>query len=320
MATLTTDTAAPTNPQTISNANGTHDIEQGPDSYNTDLIKAAHREGFIYIDDLVVVLACETGFTQKHLPGLWEKFDLKKKGDDFGPLSDSRWRFNRWMRLLYRIAFGISIDKSRVDVLSASMFRKLVPKHKYDNGEYLPADLGHFKKGDHNYGECFIKIDDLRDYLTGYAGIPAEDLPGSLFPPVVISEPMTGVSTVETKKTPQKHTSKIDLVIEKVGEDTLREMVAEIGNLYLAIQYIPGSDADASEQWDIALRQRLETTPGFKHIDTDIINSLEFAYSSSNKKRDFQTEVFRTILKRHAHESIVPSGKLLDALVKRFTR
>ena len=193
MATLTTDTAAPTNPQTISNENGTHNIEQGPDSYNTtDLIMDAHRDGFIYIDDLVVVFSCETGFTEKHLPGLWEKFDLKKKGGDFGPLSDSRWRFNRWMRLLYRIAFGISIDKSRVDVLSASRFRKLVPKHKYDNGEYLPADLSHFKQGGHSYGECFIKIEDLRDYLVNYAGIPAEDLPGSLFPPVVTSEESTG--------------------------------------------------------------------------------------------------------------------------------
>ena len=203
---MTTDTAAPTNPQTISNENCAHDIEQGPDSFTTDLITAAHREGFIYIDDLVVVLARETGFTQKHLPGLWEKFDLKKKGDDFGPLSDSRWRFNRWMRLLYRIAFGISIDKSRVDVLSASRFRKLVPKHKYDNGEYLPADLSHFKQGGHNYGECFIKIEDLRDYLVNYAEIPAEDLPGSLFPPVVTSEESTGQGpgATEIKKSPDQ--------------------------------------------------------------------------------------------------------------------
>lgn len=172
----------------------------------TQIIKDAHREGFIYIDDLVVVHARETGFTEKHLPVLWEKFDLKKKGDDFGPLSDSGWRFNRWMRLFYRIAFGISIDKSRVDVLSASRFKKLVPKHKHDNGEYLPADLSHFKQGGHNYGECFIKIEDLRDYLVNYAGIPAEDLPGSLFPPVVISEESTGQrpGATEIKKSPDQ--------------------------------------------------------------------------------------------------------------------
>lgn len=227
MATLTTDTAAPTNPQTISNENGTHDIEQGPDSYNTtDLSKAAHREGFIYIDDLVVLFAREIGFTEKHLPGLWEKFGCERRRGPIGDLSNQSQRRKRWFTILYRLAFGFVDHPGADDSLTRHGGRKLVKKYiQYGDG-YLPATRGDLiltcKDGklreslikDSNglagglsatfddfsnlRHVCFFGLDDLRDYLTGYAEIPAEDLPDSLFTPVVTSEP----STTNTPGTP----------------------------------------------------------------------------------------------------------------------
>lgn len=205
MTTLTTDTAAPTNPQTISNENGTHDIEQGPDSYNTtDLSKAAHREGFIYIDDLVVVFACETGFTGKHLPGLWKKFGCERRIGPIGELSNQSQRFKRWFTVLYRLAFGFVNHPVQDDLLFPGPYKKAVKKHIRYEDRYQPADLGHFKQN--GYVGCYLALNDLRDYLTGYAEIPYKDLPGSLFQPVVISEESTGQGpgATEIKKSPDQ--------------------------------------------------------------------------------------------------------------------
>lgn len=202
---MTTDTAAPTNPQTISNANGTHDIEQGPDSYNTDLIKAAHREGFIYIDDLVVVLARETGFTQKHLPGLWEKFGCGdgRKGP-IGDLSNQSQRRKRWFTVLYRLAFGF-VDHPGADDSLTSLYGKLIKTHIRGKGGYQPADLDHFKQNGHS--GCYLGLEDLRDYLVNYAEIPAEDLPGSLFTPQAAPGTQAALplpTKKERKKTPDQ--------------------------------------------------------------------------------------------------------------------
>lgn len=192
----------PTVTQLSSNENGTHDIEQGPDSYTTDLIKAAHREGFIYIDDLVVVFACATGFTEKHLPVLWEKFGCGYgRIGPIGDLSNQSQRFKRWFTVLYRLAFGFVGHPGADDSLT-SLYGKLIKTHIRGKGGYQPADLDHFKQN--GYPGCYLGLDNLRDYLTGYAEIPAEDLPGSLFPPVVISEPMAGTGATEIKKSPDQ--------------------------------------------------------------------------------------------------------------------
>jgi hypothetical protein len=154
-----------------------------------EIVVAAKAEGFIRIEDLVMFFSDKVSFTDKHLPILLGKFDCEKERGAIGPLSNRGWRVKIWMMLIYRIVFGILINRPKSDVLSASRFRKLIQKYKYENGDYRPADLCYFEQN--GYDNCFLNIDEVREYLVNYAGLPSEDLPGPLFSSVT-SETIIG--------------------------------------------------------------------------------------------------------------------------------
>ncbi|GAB6096423.1 hypothetical protein JCM14469_26760 [Desulfatiferula olefinivorans] len=250
--------------------------------------------------------------------------------------ADPVYRVRAWFWILARLTvnengsfYFAALKKQHPDEdgkINLNAFKITLYK-EVDSGGFRPIDPfmikidseGRRMPQDYFTPDDLIFLDELTDTLTAihrtfkskFAGVP---LPGPLF-----STDPTGSQDVGPGAGEQKtnRETKKDRLIKKVGRESLAEISSEIIKSHdSAIKNIPSTDIEAPEKWKRGLEDEI-SNESYRWFDKEIISALSYAYTTSNKKRDYAGDALGRILitKRGIRAEDIPSEKTCGKIV-----